>query len=855
MNTLAVPSVDLTACDREPITRLERVQAFGFLLAMSSDWVVRRASENTAQLLGIAPSAAIGAKVDTLLDRQALHDIRNRMLSLYLTRGTERLFGIALVKNRNLFDVSVHQAGEFFILEGEPSIDATATDAALLVRRAMSRLATRATLESFHTDAARQIRAITGFDRVMIYRFDDSGDGEVIAEALSASMESYLGLHYPASDIPAQARELYLKNPFRIIADVNAPSIEVLNTEARAVPLDLTLSVTRAVSPIHIEYLQNMGVGASMSISIIADRKLWGLIACHHGTAKLPSFVIRTSAELFGHMYSLSLESRLREQSAKQQERLTQATRQILDGVVGDDALLARAEWLQEVVRDVIGGQGTAIVFRGAVSVAGDAPNLDVIEDIVTKLKSSASSMVTCTDQLAVFVPSAAGCTDVAAGMMAIPISSSPRDYLILFRREVLREVRWAGNPRKPVHSDPDARISPRKSFAVFEDKVVGRSLRFTAWERQSAEVIRSALIEVVLKVSESADDARRRASERQEILIAELNHRVRNVLALMRGLVSQSSTEATSVEAYVASINGRIQALARAHDRVTKRNWAPARLSSLLDDEIAAYVPTERERFMVVGAPVFLHPKAFSTMALVIHELVTNSRKYGALSTDGRVAIDINLIPDSGLHFKWRERGGPPVKPPARRGFGSVIIERTVPFDLQGTATVEYAPAGFEAAFFIPQVHIAELTQSFKDDDGDESDVTRLLPGKEDRPLEGFELLLLEDNFIVSLEAEDILKSLGAKQVHVAPTVAAAMQIIEREKLHFAMLDINLGLETSDAVAERLGQLGVPFVFASGYDETATPQGTREPRSLVTKPFDLQLVRAAVAHTIGRSV
>ncbi|RYE45757.1 MAG: GAF domain-containing protein, partial [Hyphomicrobiales bacterium] len=291
MSEFDVNAPDLTACDREPITRLDRIQNFAFLVAVSNDWTVIRASENLHDFLKLTPEQLLGSRFDTAISGAALHDIRNRMAILSSTGG-ERLFGIKLVQGRPAMDISIHFKGELLIIEGEWSQKPGGVEAASMVRAMSARLLKAQTIAKFHQDAARQVLAITGFDRVMIYKFDGDGNGEVIAESTRSGMESFLGLHYPASDIPQQARALYLLNPFRIIADVKAPTVTLLPpVNAITAPLDLSQSVSRAVSPVHIEYLQNMGVGASLSISIIVDEKLWGLIACHANGPRLPSFV------------------------------------------------------------------------------------------------------------------------------------------------------------------------------------------------------------------------------------------------------------------------------------------------------------------------------------------------------------------------------------------------------------------------------------------------------------------------------------------------------------------------------------------------------------------------------------
>jgi len=843
-------SPDLTICDREPITRLERIQSFGFLLAVSRDWLITRASENLGDFVGVTAQRAIGMRLDDLIDRHALHEIRNRMVILQLTRGTERLYRISLALDRAAFDVAVHIVGEQCVLEAEPSSTDDGVDAATMVRGLIARLGALATLDRFHRDAARQIQAMTGFDRVMIYQFEPSGNGEVIAEAASSGTERFLGLHFPASDIPAQARALYLKNPFRIIADVHASTIKLTPPVSEAAGLlDLSLAITRAVSPVHVEYLCNMGVRASLSVSIIVDGKLWGLIACHHGSARLPSFVVRTAAELFGQMYSMKLESRLRLQTEAEQARARELADRMIDALNGDQDLLTRAEWVQSTLGEIIDCEGIAIYIRGNLSLHALTPTRADIALIMQRLNLGVANSIFASDELAALVGPLPA-VGQAAGMLAIPLSRTPRDYILAFRRERLHEMKWAGDPEKPAYSDADGvRVSPRKSFAAFSESYRGRSRHFTSNDIRNAEMIRVSLLDYVLRSSGGgADDADKTAIARQEITIAELNHRVRNVLSLIRGLISQTRGEAGDVESYVKSLDERVQALARAHNQLTRHTWGPAPLAAIFADEIAAYVPTQSERFTVTGPQVFLQPQGFSTLALVIHELVTNSAKYGSLSDSGRVEVTVCHESGNGLFLTWRERGGPRVRAPLRRGFGSVLIERTIPFDLQGAATVRYAQEGFEADFFIPEIHVAAESASPKL----ATTNTPVGHDPEGLPLAGMRVLLLEDNLIVALEAEDLLLKLGARTVRMASNLSTAAQVLIEEPLDFAVLDINLGAETTLSFAERVRDAKIPFIFASGYGQEIRLADPHRTALVVSKPYDREALRAAITKAQG---
>ena len=845
---------DLTACDLEPITRLERIQSFGFLLAMSSHWIVMRASANLEMFLGVDPRAAIGTSLDSLVDREVLHEIRNRLVGLFSIGGTERLYGVTLVVGLPPLDCAIHYAGGLCIFEGEPAGLDNKSDAASLVRSTVVRLSKQPTLESFHRDAARQVRNMTGFSRVMIYRFSANGSGEVIAEEAPVGAEKFLGLQYPASDIPVQARALYLRNPFRVIADVKADTVPLLASDADVEPpLDLSLVITRAVSTVHLEYLRNMGVAASLSISIIVDGALWGLIACHNDIPRLPTFVIRTAAELFGQMYSMTLETRLRHVQEQEDREAQESTVRMLTSIAANNELLTHASWLLDALRPVIHCDGIATHFKGRLSLCGSTPPAFDVKAIAEVMKLSSPSQLLVTDHIAGLLDKSIGHTEQAAGVLGIPLSHSQGDYVMLFRRERLRDVRWAGEPTKlEFHGEDIPRLSPRKSFAAYTESIRGRSSPFTALECRVAETVRSGLSELVLRGLHNIDTDRQRATERQELLIAELNHRVRNVLALIRGLITQTNGEGGDATSYVKSLSGRVQALARAHDRVTRHNWGPGPLNSIFDDEIAAYVPNQRHRFTIDGANILLQPQAYSALALIIHELVTNCSKYGALSDSGRVEVTLVHTPGTGLFFKWRELDGPPVMVPTRRGFGSVIIERVLPFDLQGTALVHYLPAGLEGEFFIPERHIATaVTIGANVVDTFATDMSLAVVGPlTPRPLDGLTVLLVEDSLIVALECEEMLRVLGARAVCTASTVASASAIMESERVHFAVLDINLGGESSFDLATQIRAMNIPFIFASGYGENINVGDLNNSIVTVSKPYDHEQLGLAISRT-----
>ncbi|MGR9077823.1 HWE histidine kinase domain-containing protein [Rhizobium leguminosarum] len=840
--------VDLTNCDREPIHQLGSVQPFGFLLAVSSDWIVIRASANLAEFLGVTEANALGRPVISLISPEALHAIRNKLTTLRGSDVVERIFGIALTPDQNRFDLAVHLNEGQVIIEGERCQEDRHDAASLSMRSMMSRLDHTETLEAFFREGARQARALTGFDRVMVYRFDESGSGEVVAEAARAGIGSFLGLHYPASDIPIQARALYLRNLFRIIADVDAIAVPILPPlDEHGQPLDLSMSVLRSVSPIHIEYLKNMGVGASLSISIVVDGKLWGLFACHHYGPRLPSAQSRSAAELFGQMFASRLESRERRLALDYETKARRIADRLLTSVADNASLLNDPAWLIEALADAIPADGIGVWINGRLALAGIGPDERSFAALVRHLNRNAAGRIYAVDRLAETYPDLE-VDDAVAGMLAIPISRSPRDYVVLFRQELVRTVRWGGDPHKPVEYGPNGpRLTPRKSFEAWSELVRGRSLPFTEAERRVAETIRVTLIEVVLRLTDEVSMARQTANERQELLIAELNHRVRNILSLITGIVRQSQATSVSLGDYIRQLEGRIQSLARAHDQITRDHWAPASLRQLLLAETAAYLGKNAQRIQMGGEDVLLEPQAFSTAALVFHELMTNSAKYGSLSGTGSGTVQLRWHRDDegNLRIGWREKDGPPVVEPKRHGFGSTIIRRSIPYDLGGKAEVRYVEDGLEADFSIPARHVVGPTSERSNPLPVGATGRKTIP--DDQPLSGLNVLLVENNLIIAMDGEDILRRLGA-DVATAPSVTEAMEILAGQSFDLALLDVNLGDETSFGIADRLAADGVPFVFATGYGEGIAQANSHSDAPVLQKPYTMEGVTDILA-------
>jgi light-regulated signal transduction histidine kinase (bacteriophytochrome) len=424
-----------------------------------------------------------------------LHDIRGRLQTVAGTGIVERLFGQRLKPDGPLFDVAVHISGMETVLEFELS-DGRLPAPLSMLRSMLARVERQTESRSIYREAARQVRALTGFDRVMVYRLANDGTGEVVAESAASDLSPFLGLRYPASDIPVQARALYRRNYLRIIADVEAEPVPILpSTVPEGDELDLSMCGIRSVSPIHLEYLRNMGVRASMSISILRRGELWGLIACHHREPIRLDLKIRSTAELFGQMFSYLLESREREEDSAYEQRMREIHDQIATAFAAPEQSLGNIPEFLTGIADYLPSDGVGIYHGGDIRLSGTTPTRDEFMQLLRFLNKTASGRVFATHQLSELFPPAADYPMRAAGILSIPISRAPRDYVVFFRREVEKTVNWAGEPTKTVLVGPHGvRLTPRKSFEAWRESVLNQSERWSARELRAAESLRVTL-------------------------------------------------------------------------------------------------------------------------------------------------------------------------------------------------------------------------------------------------------------------------------------------------------------------------------------------------------------------------
>lgn len=840
-------TTDLTNCDREPIHIPGSIQPHGCLLACDAQVTrVQRYSANAAEFLGLEGDIS-NRLIEDLLGDDITHDLRN---GLSATRDASRpavLTHVQLGEGR-YFDICIHSHRGNAIIEFERS--GGISEPLQLARELIGRIKGIQDLDTLIKTSARLMRGVLGYDRVMVYRFDADGSGKVISEAKRIDLESFLGQYFPATDIPQQARKLYMQNPIRVISDAGGSRVALVpELDASGEPLDMSFAHLRSVSPIHLEYLRNMGVGASMSISLMMNGELWGLIACHHYSPKILSLSQRISAEIFGEFLSLEL------LALKQNLRLELAsqTRHSLDRFL---TLASHHANVDELFRDsladfqqLIESDGVGLWMNGQWSSIGSAPALADVEPLMHFLTTVSEGQIWATHNLSSVFPPAEAYYEAVSGVLAVPFSQIPRDYLVFFRKERLQTLNWAGNPEKSYSTGPlGDRLTPRKSFAIWKETVHRQSNAWSDIHREIAAGIRSVTVETVLRHNEIMQDERQKSDVRQRILNEELNHRVKNILAVIKSLVGAPARVEQGLHGYVATLKGRIQALAHAHDQVI-RGSGSGHLQDLLKAELGPY-HSDTTTIHMDGPRVILDSRAYAVVALVIHELSTNAAKYGALSCPGgSLNVNWSWTEHGDCALSWQESNGPIVHQPHRRGFGSALIDRSIPYDLGGKSTVRYDPAGLVAELVLP----AQFLSGFQRLDTNAqsnpviTDKSTMLTIDKSLPI-----LLVEDQMLIAMDAEMMLNDAGFSTVMTAGSAQNALAQLKNTKPSFAVLDINLGNHTSVAVAEELDRIGIPFIFATGYAEGSVVPDVFKHVPVVNKPYESDRLLAAMTNRLS---
>ena len=472
---------DLTICDREPIHIPGAIQPHGMLLIVDpAEGVIVGGAGDVASLLG---ADWLGGTILDLIGEAGLAILRSTVAGPVVL-GTTGQTTLSVVASRE---------GRFWLIEleptapGEPGTD----DALTWIEQGGEEFSRAVDLDDLTARAASIFARLTGFDRVMIYRFLDDDSGKVVAERHAPDIHGFLNHHFPASDIPRQARALYIRNRVRVIPNASYTPAPIIGLDPTLSAVDLSNVGVRAVSPIHVQYLRNMAVAASASVSIIKDGMLWGLVACHHRSPRNLSYLQRKTCELIAA--SLAQQIGAKEEAAEYRERLRLRT--------AEDALAQRfaQEYDPDQLSALIGSDlqrllraDGFVLQRGPMRYSsGHVPPPEAISDILQWVRAQGNILLH-TAALEHRLPAAHAYRDMASGLLAITLSADEPVVLLWFRAETLQTIQWAGNPHKAVEQEPDRPLTPRASFAAWSEEIRGRALPWSPAEIEAAAVRRA---------------------------------------------------------------------------------------------------------------------------------------------------------------------------------------------------------------------------------------------------------------------------------------------------------------------------------------------------------------------------
>jgi light-regulated signal transduction histidine kinase (bacteriophytochrome) len=497
----AFGDADLSNCEREQIHLAGSIQPHGALLLFDEPgYVIRQASENAAGFLG-ASSELLGWPLDRLRG-----DLIER-LRPHLAEPLDTLpVAIRCRVGKPLRDVDalVHRpASGGLVVEFENAGELV--DVSDQIEDALQKILASSSRAALCDETARIFKRLTGYDRVMVYQFDEDGHGEVLSEEREPQFEPYLGNRYPATDIPQIARRLYERNRVRMLVDVGFTPAPILPRQSpvHRQDLDMSFCALRSSSPIHVQYLKNMGVAGTLVISIMVGGRLWGLISCHHYAPRFVQIEIRSACELLAEAVATrlaALESFVKAQAEQSARRLEQRMIETLSRE-GDwkSTLLEQSNLLLQPVR----ANGAALLLDGQIIMIGDVPGTRELRDVGKWLDEKTLMGLFATTSLGAGKAEFEAIKSVASGILAMPLSNSPGNYLVWFRPELIRTVTWGGDPQKPVIiGDNPAELSPRRSFAQWHQVMEGQSEPWNDADRAAAQLIGNFVADIVLQSS-----------------------------------------------------------------------------------------------------------------------------------------------------------------------------------------------------------------------------------------------------------------------------------------------------------------------------------------------------------------
>lgn len=568
-----ISQTSLVHCENEPIHIPGAIQPFGVLVSIDVPTLkVTNASLNCAEVFGVNAPALVMRSLAECLSASALASLRAYIGADDLAEAAPLVIPILHLDTQceREWELTAHLRHGVLILEIEAVAPQETLPASLqrAIRSAVHVVFGASSLLDLCQRTAEQVRMITGFDRVMIYRFTEDWHGDVVAEARAEQAHSYLHHHFPASDIPAQARRIFLENWLRMIPDVGYAPVPIYPSRnpATGVALDLGLAALRSVSPLHVEYLRNMGVGATLTLPLIDGGRLWGLVACHHSTPNKLGSDRRLGAKMIAQIVSSQLVLKESMEDQRYRGELKRIHAKLVSRIEEEEDLVLGLVKRSQDMLDLggAGGGSAAIYYNGSWTTIGQTPDVAQLELLVEWLSTGhANEQVYATNQLGNVFPPARQYKEIASGLLAMSILKADQNYMFWFRPEVITTVVWAGQPDKRVQVEGGvARLHPRFSFDSWKQVVDGVA---APWKRAEVEAVSDFRVSVLayglrraFRQEQAARELAERASLEKESMVHMVSHDIRNPLSVLKMTLQMMQMDQAPAPAMLAQLVAR---------------------------------------------------------------------------------------------------------------------------------------------------------------------------------------------------------------------------------------------------------------------------------------------------------
>ena len=543
----------LKNCENEPIQSPESIQPHGILLALDYDLNILRVSQNTEDFLGIKAENLLQQPLRAFFSLPDVFETKLQTFQYPLPDQQSRfyfqpnnLYELDCLANQKKYSCLVTFQEKYLLLELEPSTSEPLLPDGFMISKELIFSFHQAPqkLEEILNKNLQRLQKLTGFGRLGVYKFDHQWNGQVIAEVKKEHMSSYLGLHFPASDIPAQARALYTKNWLRLISDVDYTSIPIIGTtnSHSHLPLDLSFSTLRSVSPVHIQYLKNMNVKASCSISIIIDGQLWGMIVCHDDAPLYLSPQKRIVCVHIGQMLSIQISAYQKQQHKFLQERQNSGFEVISNRLIEADNLLLELKNSANRLMEILTATGLWGIVDNQELLAGNVPSNPTERQVLLNFLNDyfhKNDQPFITESLDQTLKISDDFTEKASGVLALSISKKNNNFLVWFKQEQITSAAWGGQPKKDiVMADGSPKLLPRASFEAWKTNVRGESSPWVLNDLKGLMALKSAILTNLLirseKIAERKEELEKEVARKTESL-QKVKSQLEDILASLK--------------------------------------------------------------------------------------------------------------------------------------------------------------------------------------------------------------------------------------------------------------------------------------------------------------------------------